>query len=390
MTSAAQALDHLKTLNLLYVEDDPEVRAEMAAYLGRRVGALHLAGNGAEGLAAFTAVRPDLVVTDIRMPVLDGLAMAQAIRAADPLVPIVVTTAFEQTDYLQRAIEIGVTRYVLKPVHADQLEAALLDCARRLYAESQLARRRQLDEELARLRQQATLMGGIGHDFNNLLTAVLCNLDVARIQVGPDSKARVFLDGCATAATQARALSRRLVLITRPELGARQTGPLEPLVRRVVAEGLAACPVVADFTFPAAPLLADHDEPALAEALAALVANAQEAMAAGGTLRVSGQRQDLGPDDPRGLAPGAYAHLAFRDTGPGLAPEALARAFEPYFTTKPRTSARGTGLGLAVCEAVVRAHRGRAWAESRPGAGAEFHLLLPLAAEAGPGSAGAV
>jgi signal transduction histidine kinase len=378
MTADPQAAAHLKTLSVLYVEDQPEVREEVAAFLRRRVGALHLAGDGAEGLAAFREHGPQLVVTDIRMPGQDGLVMAGEIRKLAPAVPIVVTTAFEQTDYLQRSIEAGVNHYVLKPIHADRLEAALLDCARRLHAEACLAGQRQLEAELRNQAFLTTLLGGIGHDFNNLLTAVLCSLDTARIVAEPGSRVRNLLDSGLAATDQARDLSRRLLRLTRPDLGARRIGPLEPLVRRVVAEDLGPGPAAA-FDFPEQPLRADHDPEALAQALGAVVANAREAMAGGGVLRVTGGTEQLAAEAPLGLAPGRYVHLAFRDSGPGMAPEVLARAFEPYFTTRPRTAERGQGLGLAVCEAVVRAHRGRVWAESAPGAGTTVHVLLPMA-----------
>jgi signal transduction histidine kinase len=377
MTADPQAAAHLKALSVLYVEDQAEVREEVAAFLRRRVGALHLAGDGAAGLAAFREHGPQLVVTDIRMPGQDGLVMAGEIRKLAPAVPIVVTTAFEQTDYLQRSIEAGVNHYVLKPIHADRLEAALLDCARRLHAEACLAGQRQLEAELRHQAFLTTLLWGIGHDFNNLLTAVLCSLDTARIVAEPGSRVRNLLDSGLAATDQARDLSRRLLRLTRPDLGARRTDPLEPLVRRVVAEGLGPGPTAA-FDFPEQPLWADHDPEALAQALGAVVANAREAMAGGGVLGVTGRTEQLAAAS-LGLAPGRYAHLAFRDTGPGMAPEVLARAFEPYFTTRPRTAERGQGLGLAVCEAVVRAHRGRVWAESAPGAGTTVHVLLPMA-----------
>jgi diguanylate cyclase (GGDEF)-like protein len=78
------------------------------------------------------------VITDILMPVMDGLSMAQQIRTVDQNIPIVVITAFEQTDYLLRSIDIGVDRYVIKPVMIDRLMAALADCAHRLFTEDRI------------------------------------------------------------------------------------------------------------------------------------------------------------------------------------------------------------------------------------------------------------
>jgi len=131
-------LQYLKTLTVLYVEDDNELREELASYLGRLVGRLFTGHNGAVGLEIFREQHPQMVITDILMPVMQGLEMAAEIRKFDEDVPIVVITAFEQIDYLKRSIEIGVDKYVTKPIVIGRLQAALLSCAHRLRIEEQL------------------------------------------------------------------------------------------------------------------------------------------------------------------------------------------------------------------------------------------------------------
>jgi diguanylate cyclase (GGDEF)-like protein len=130
--------EYLKTLSVMYVEDDKETRICIERILRPRVGTLVSAVNGAEGFDLFTAQHPDIVITDILMPVMDGLSMAQKIRQVNQNVPIVVITAFEQTDYLLRSIDIGVDRYVIKPVMIERLMVALADCAHRLFTEERI------------------------------------------------------------------------------------------------------------------------------------------------------------------------------------------------------------------------------------------------------------
>jgi PAS domain S-box-containing protein len=130
--------DFLKTLTVLYVEDDPDAREQLGRFLQRRIGTLITAQNGAAGLDAFGNQRPDIVITDIQMPVMDGLTMSSEIRKLDASIPIIVVTAFEQTDYLMRSIEIGMDKYVAKPVDPDRLVTALQACAARLYSEKKL------------------------------------------------------------------------------------------------------------------------------------------------------------------------------------------------------------------------------------------------------------
>jgi diguanylate cyclase (GGDEF)-like protein/PAS domain S-box-containing protein len=133
----------LRTLSVLYVEDEDEIREELAVFLRRRVATVHLAANGQAGLDAFTQYQPDLVITDIRMPVMNGLEMAERIRAMSPTIPLIITTAFEETSYFQKAIDLGVEKYVTKPLNLDILAAALRKCARLIRAEAAL---REVDE----------------------------------------------------------------------------------------------------------------------------------------------------------------------------------------------------------------------------------------------------
>jgi putative nucleotidyltransferase with HDIG domain len=121
--------EFLKTLSVLYVEDDEEIRELLSRFLRRWVGILHIATNGQEGAQAFHDHRPDVVVTDIKMPVMDGLEMATAIKASSREVPIIVITAYSERDYFIRAIEIGVDQYVTKPVNTDILLQAIYKSA---------------------------------------------------------------------------------------------------------------------------------------------------------------------------------------------------------------------------------------------------------------------
>ncbi len=138
MMQSENSSEFLKTITVLYVEDDPDTREQLGMFLKRRIGRLITAENGAAGFEAFAAHRPQIVITDIQMPVMDGLSMARKIRNIDPTVPIIIVTAFEQTDYLMRAIDIGMDKYVSKPVEPDRLSAALHACADRVHNENKL------------------------------------------------------------------------------------------------------------------------------------------------------------------------------------------------------------------------------------------------------------
>jgi putative nucleotidyltransferase with HDIG domain len=136
--------EFLKTLSILYVEDDEEIRELLSRFLRRWVGTLHIATNGEEGARAFHEHHPDVVVTDIKMPVMDGLEMASAIKASSREVPIIVITAYSERDYFIRAIEIGVDQYVTKPVNTDILLQAINKSARHRFHKREMDKAEQL------------------------------------------------------------------------------------------------------------------------------------------------------------------------------------------------------------------------------------------------------
>lgn len=122
----------LAKLNILYVEDDPFIQEQLTQFLRRRVKQVFTANNGAEGLELYSKHHPDIVITDILMPVMDGLTMAKEIKNLDRDMPIIVTTAFEQSHYLMHSIEVGIDKYILKPIETGLLVNALQTCAVRL------------------------------------------------------------------------------------------------------------------------------------------------------------------------------------------------------------------------------------------------------------------
>jgi putative two-component system response regulator len=115
----------MKSLVVLYVEDEEDVREALARYLRRRFAKVDTAENGEEGLEKFKQNHYDIVITDVRMPVMDGLEMAKKIKEITEDMPVIVVTAFNETDYFMRAIEIGIDRYVKKPVDTEALFDAI-------------------------------------------------------------------------------------------------------------------------------------------------------------------------------------------------------------------------------------------------------------------------
>lgn len=132
--------EYLEKLTVLYVEDDAETRSQFSLFLGRFAGTLLVAENGLQGVQLYREHRPSIVLTDIMMPDMDGLAMAREIKQIEPSARIIIMTAFEQSAYLLDAIDLGIDKYVVKPVDSTKLLNVLLVCAHRMRADESLQR----------------------------------------------------------------------------------------------------------------------------------------------------------------------------------------------------------------------------------------------------------
>lgn len=128
---------YLKKTTLLYVEDDNSTREELEFFLQNKVNKLFVAKNGQEGLDTFEKNRPDLIITDIQMPIMNGIQMIKKIKEIDPNVPIVIITAFNDTDYLFEAIKLKVTNYLTKPLNLFSLSETLATIAKNINLEKE-------------------------------------------------------------------------------------------------------------------------------------------------------------------------------------------------------------------------------------------------------------
>ena len=115
----------LKELSVLLVEDEAKIRDLLAGVMEKVFKKVIAAQNGEEGLKKFKKFNPNIVITDILMPIRDGLEMSKDIRAISPETPIVVLSAFNDKDKLMQAIEIGINKYLLKPIDMDELIYAI-------------------------------------------------------------------------------------------------------------------------------------------------------------------------------------------------------------------------------------------------------------------------
>jgi len=245
--------------------------------------------------------------------------------------------------------------------------------------------------EAQKMEALGQLTGGVAHDFNNLLMVVLGNLGLLRKRLPPDPRLQRLLDGAQQGAERGAALTQRMLAFARRQELRPAPVDLASLVGglRSLLERSAGPTVQIEMRLPDGlpPALADANQ--LELALLNLVVNARDAMPQGGVIEVTAAAAEApSAGAPPGLLAGGYVRLVLRDTGTGMDAATLARATEPFFTTKG--VGRGSGLGLSMVQGLAQQSGGGLRLTSAPGEGTTAEIWLPRAMVGAQASVAAV
>jgi signal transduction histidine kinase len=257
------------------------------------------------------------------------------------------------------------------------------DITERKDAQERLEKAREALFQSQKMDAVGQLTGGVAHDFNNLLMAVLGSLELLRKRLPDDPQMLRLLDNATLGAKRGATLTQRMLAFAR-----RQELDTRPLDLATLTRGMSellerslGSQAQLEITMPPGlpPVRADENQ--LELALLNLSVNARDAMPDGGVIRIGASTEQVKSSDANGLAPGLYLCLTVRDTGEGMDEETLARATEPFFTTKG--VGKGTGLGLSMVHGMAAQMGGRLVLKSTPGKGTVAEIWLPAATSEG-------
>jgi signal transduction histidine kinase len=404
-------------VNILLVDDQPAKLLSYEAILSELGENLLKASSARAALEHLLKVDVAVVLIDVCMPELDGFELAAMIREHPRFqtLSIIFVSAVQVTDLdLLRGYECGAADYVPVPVAPELLRskvrvfAELFRKTRQLETlnaelEERVAERTaelaQTNAELEQRVEQRTrereaalaqvhemqkveslgqLTGGVAHDFNNLLMAVLGNLCLVGKYTADNPKITRLVDGAIKAAERGAILTKRMLAFARrqelkPEIVdvPKLVGGMVDMLRHSLGP---ETEIVTEFHSETLATKVDPNQ--LELALLNLALNARDAMSGGGKLVISARREAVAAGDVPGLTAGDYICISECDNGAGMDEATMARAAEPFFTTKD--AGAGTGLGLSMVDGLVAQSGGAMRIKSRLEIGTTIELWLPI------------
>lgn len=281
-------------------------------------------------------------------------------------------------DIIYCLIEGQVERDARGRIH--RLVGTVRDITRRKQAEAEQERLQAQLIQAQRMESIGRLAGGIAHDYNNMLSVILGNTELAIEQLSPDRPAYSNLEQIAKAAERSRDITRQLLAFARRQTISPEVLHINEIIpgtikmmKHLIGEDISIEWIPGDQLWS---VMMDRSQ--LDQILANLCVNARDAIEGIGTIKIETgnirSEESYSLENPD-LGPGEYVRLRVSDNGTGMDQETMKRVFEPFFTTKEVT--RGTGLGLATVYGIVNQNRGGINVASTPGRGTTFSIYLP-------------
>jgi len=385
-----------ESLSILIVEDDAAARQSLVNLASLRYPdvAIHCADNGLSGLESFARHSPHIVVTDITMPVMDGISMAGQIKSLHPEVAVIALTAYSDTSFLMKSIEIGIDHYLLKPVDSDKLFAiidkmiaGITEVWRRKHIENAL---RVSESELkaanellelrvnertadlqAAIQEQESFSYSVSHDLRAPLRHINSFSAILMEEFGEalPKQARGYLERIRGASCRMGALIDHLLELSRVGRTEIHLGPvnLSGLAATILAGLQETDPWRSVETGIEENIIVLGDESLLRQLLENLLGNAWKY-----TSKRSVARIEFGSTKIAG-----EPVLLVRDNGAGFEmkyQENLFVAFQRLHSGE----FEGDGIGLTTAQRIIHRHGGDIWGEGEVDKGATFYFTLPI------------
>ncbi|MEJ2372945.1 MAG: response regulator [Sulfurimonas sp.] len=370
---------------ILYVEDEKAIQDELSEVIENFCETLYRADDGFQGLDLYKKYNPEIVITDIKMPIMDGIKMAKEIRKINPDAHIVFTTAFSDIEYFQEAIELQVEGYILKPINLEALEKKILSIIDSITLKKELHEKEQMLVHTSKLAAMGEMIGNIAHQWKQPLSVISMSANNVKVryELGENITVQDTIDFADKTLQQVQFLSQTI------DDFRQFFTPLDNQRIYNLSKFINKCIDLVSASFDSNTIKAVKEIDAkidtfgdpnqLIQAIINILNNAKDALKNAQNIREKLVFIVSAKESNNNLI------ISIKDNAGGIPENILPRIFEPYFTTKDHEG--GSGLGLYITHTIItnnlkgtiRVENEVFDYEGETYKGAKFTITLPLA-----------
>ena len=365
--------EFLNKISILYVEDDIDIATEIYELLEIYFKNIYMAHNGKDGLDMFKLYNPDIVLTDIQMPIMNGITMSKQIKEISNDANIIISSAFSESSYLKEAIDLGVSDYLIKPINIQIMIKSFNKILQNLYNEYELVEAK--NSALKANKSKSEFLANMSHEIRTPLNAILGFVDILK----DENKGRKSLDYINIIDESSKSLLQIIEDIldfSKIESGKINIDKCDFITKdelQIVSHLFQAKCSQKDINFiinfeDNLPKAINTDPLRIKQIIANLISNAIKFTPSGKNIVVSFSFLDNS------------LKASVKDEGKGIAEDKLEHIFEAFSQEDSSTTRKygGTGLGLSISNELVKLLGGELKVKSKLNVGSEFYFSIPI------------
>ena len=392
-----------KKIEILLFEDNGVATTQITKHLdlSKLDFNISIATRLADGIEQLMTRRFDLALLNLNLPDSRDIDTLHTVMKASQGEAIIVLTDTDDEILSLKALKLGAQDSLNKHrINSEAMHRSILHAIERsnllrsheariegLQCDATILRditnQKKAEDELfkaEKLESISLLAGGIAHDLNNMLTAILGNISILRIELGESHQHSAKLVAAEKASLQARLLTQQLLTFSKGGAPALEVTTISEMVEECAQFILRGSKVKCSIEKDDDLWPVDADKGQVSQVVNNLIINANQAMPDGGDIRIRMRNLQVRHAEVPALKLGDYICIEVGDEGIGISPHNLKKIFDPYFTTKTK----GNGIGLASSYSIIKMHRGTITADSSIGKGSIFKVYLPKSMQIAP------